>query len=98
MKAWCKRSLGLLLAMVLLFPATFAYAEDEHSYAAVYGFQNGLAIVEKHGKYGYIDTTGKLAIPCQYDKAWYFHNGMAIITKDGKYGFIDTTGKEVVPC
>ena len=56
-----------------------------------------LALVYKDGKWGYIDTTGKEIVPCQYE--WYgnFSDGLAALYKDGKYGYIDTTGKVVIP-
>ena len=53
--------------------------------------------MEKDGKYGFIDTTGKEVAPCQYDDAESFSEGFARVEKDGKYGFIDTTGKVVIP-
>ena len=55
--------------------------------------------MEKDGKYGFIDTTGKEVVPCQYDDAsWSFSEGLARVKKDGKWRYIDTTGKEVIPC
>jgi hypothetical protein len=48
-------------------------------------------------KFGYIDTTGKLVVPLQYDQAWDFINGYASVVKDGKTGYIDATGQEIIP-
>ena len=64
------------------------------------------------GKYGYIDTTGKLVIDCQFDRARDFINNLAIVglgstnlvTRydvcfrefDGKYGIIDKFGKVIL--
>jgi hypothetical protein len=31
-----------------------------------------MALVEKDGKRGYIDKTGKEIIPCEYDDVWDF--------------------------
>ncbi len=44
------------------------------------------------GEWGYIDKTGKLAIPLQYDAAKSFHNGRAEVTLDGKRHMIDKMG------
>lgn len=81
----------------------------------VYRFSEGLALVEKGGepkeaplgvqkgrKFGYIDKSGKLVIPLQFDQAgmWTmseFHEGLAAVMLNGKYGFIDKTGKLVIP-
>jgi hypothetical protein len=61
-------------------------------------FHEGFAQIEKDGKVGYIDKTGKEAIPCKYDCAYNFTEGLAVIMKDDKYGYIDTKGNEVIPC
>lgn len=70
-------------------------------------FSEGLAAVEKDGKFGFIDKTEKAVIPFQYSWAAYsssmfrplgeFHEGLATVLKDGKFGYINKTGKEVVP-
>ncbi|WP_145142848.1 WG repeat-containing protein, partial [Paenibacillus sp. Y412MC10] len=44
------------------------------------------------GKYGYIDTTGKLRITPRYDHAMPFSNGAAVVYVNGKYGYIDKNG------
>ncbi len=51
---------------------------DEFNYIA--SFSDGLAVVRKGdqetGKYGYIDKTGKVVIPLEYDLAWGFSEGL----------------------
>ena len=61
-------------------------------------FSEGLAEVQKDGKWGYIDKTGKLVIPCEWDWADGFSEGLALVQKDKKWGYIDKTGKLVIPC
>lgn len=61
-------------------------------------FHEGLACVEKDGKYGFIDKSGKEVIPCIYDYASDFHEGLAKVGEINNYGYIDMTGNEVVPC
>src|SRR6266446_9170471 len=51
--------------------------------------------VEKGGKFGFIDRTGKVVIPIQFDSANNFHEGLALVTMSGKKAFIDATGKIV---
>lgn len=65
-------------------------------YDAVGYFSSGLAAVRKNDKYGFIDTEGKIAIPCQYDWAGGFVGNLGGVGKDGKYGFIDKKGEPVV--
>lgn len=60
-------------------------------------FHDGRAKIIENGKYGYIDTNGKLAIPAIYDRADNFINGGAIVQKDGKYGVINTNGNVLLP-
>src|SRR6266513_1958263 len=54
-----------------------------------------LFVVQKDGKSGFIDRTGKVLIPIQFDSANNFHEGLALVTMSGKKAFIDTTGKSV---
>lgn len=49
--------------------------------------------VEKDGKFGFIDRTGKIVIPVQFDSANDFHEGLALVTSNHKTMFIDMTGK-----
>ncbi|WP_276355692.1 WG repeat-containing protein [Cohnella caldifontis] len=47
---------------------------------------------------GYIDETGKLVIPLQYDmNSGDFESGLAAVAKAGKWGVIDKKGKTVIP-
>src|SRR6266480_225689 len=52
--------------------------------------------VEEHGKWGYIDKTGKIVIS-RYDFAKSFSEGLAAVKDGGKWGYIDKTGKMVIP-
>ena len=59
-------------------------------------FSEGLVgVKDEHNKWGYIDTTGKLVIPCQWENASDFRNGIASVWKRGKCFHIDKTGKIV---
>lgn len=57
--------------------------------------------MEKDGKYGFIDKTGKEIIPFVYDSGGTFNDGVAVVKKFGKDGYgkyiyIDKTGKEIL--
>jgi WG containing repeat/Caspase domain len=52
-------------------------------------FSNGLAAV-KQGKWGFIDTTGKVVIPCEYDAVTRFSEGFAAVQKDKQWFYINT--------
>ena len=56
-------------------------------------FSEGLCCVLKEKStggymFGYIDTTGKLVIPYQFDDADFFQSGVARVKKGDKWGFI----------
>ena len=76
--------------------------------APVEDFSEGMAKIStryegggKNQKHGYIDTSGKVRIEPQFERASEFHEGMAYVeTKlwfDEPSGFIDTTGRIVIP-
>lgn len=59
-------------------------------YDEVYYFPEGesLALVQKDGKYGYVNRQGELGIPLQYDDAFDLSKGTAIVKLNDKYGFL----------
>ncbi|MBQ3243767.1 MAG: WG repeat-containing protein [Bacteroidaceae bacterium] len=52
----------------------------------------------RNGKYGFIDKSGNVVVPCKYGNAWSFSEGLVAVELDGKWGFIDQSGNEVIPC
>jgi len=64
-------------------------------------FHEGLCMVSVDGKSGFIDRTGKMAIPPQFDGADGFDHGVAPVRigereASDNWGFIDHTGKFIV--
>lgn len=53
------------------------------------------ASVSLNGKFGHIDTTGKIKTPIIYQSASYFKHGVAMIQLNNKYAYIDTSGKVI---
>ena len=66
-------------------------------YSVVDVFNEGLALVKRNGKFGYINETMKEVIPCIYDKADAFMHGIAIVENGGKFGALNTKGELVIP-
>jgi hypothetical protein len=59
-------------------------------------FSDGLALVTcTDGKFGYVDTAGKLALPCQYWKANRFVRGHALVVSSKGEQLIDKQGNTV---
>lgn len=66
------------------------------SFAVVYpdcGYTQGLAVIKKDDKYGFVDESGKLVIPAIYQEAHPFSDNLALIKQADKYGYIDKSGK-----
>ncbi|RZJ33827.1 MAG: WG repeat-containing protein [Flavobacterium sp.] len=64
-------------------------------------FRESLAAFSKQDsigeKWGFVDKTGKIVIPAQFESAGNFHDGKCFVkNKDGKFGYIDTSGKIVI--
>ncbi len=69
-----------------------------NNYESMSSFNNGVSAVCSNGKYGLINTSGEVVLPCIYNTIVAFSEGIAIVEKDGKFGFIDSTGKQIAPC
>jgi len=87
------------------YPQINVLIEPPMEYEYISFFSEGLAAVAvgRSGsmynlKYGFIDMTGELVIPAQYDYAMDFCDGFAVvyIQKSG-WGYIDKTGELVIP-
>lgn len=58
---------------------------------------NNLIAFEQNGKWGYVDTEGKVVVEPQYEKAKSFSNGMAAVCdENGRWGFLDSRYKLAV--
>lgn len=77
-------------------------------YEAPSFFSEGLAAVMINGKWGFMDTTGTLAIPARYDRAREFSEGLAAVNVNadymsglhpygGEWGYINHQGEFVIP-
>ncbi len=49
-----------------------------------------------NGKWGYIDTDGKLMVGYDFDEVDFFYDGLSVASKNNKYGFINKKGTVVV--
>lgn len=59
-------------------------------------FSEGLAAVERGGKFGFVDKHGREVIPFQFEEASKFSQGRACVKIAGKNGFIDRLGNIVI--
>jgi hypothetical protein len=84
---------------------------DAYDYHDTFDIVDGIVVVGKNGKYGYINRkTGKLLTPLKYDHAETWtqifvdllnenlgDNDLAKVQLNGKWGCIDIRGNEIVP-
>ncbi len=72
--------------------STTGYSESNKRFI----MEEGYIVVEKNGKWGYIDSKGKEIIPFEYDHIWLPNSiGKVDIEKDGKRGNIDLKTKTI---
>lgn len=69
------------------------YIDDAYDYVSC--LEDGLSLVKKDNKYGYIDSKGKLVIPLKFDKAESFKDGYAKVEQNGKSFRINQSGTKV---
>jgi hypothetical protein len=80
---------GQLVRYRLLEPGTSGSAAlaEEHE---------GLTVVRRDGKFGFVDERGRLRIANRYEDAGSFREGLAPVRILGKWGFIDKADRVVV--
>lgn len=61
-------------------------------------FNDGMVLIRNREdrKYGYMDTTGRIAISPQYDGAGPFSEGLAVVVYYGECFYIDKTGARAI--
>ncbi len=84
MKQGCKRISALFLCLALLAGPVRA--------ATIWGYQEGLALTEENGLWGYSNVQRQLVIPIRYNSATSFRLGLARVEENGKLGIIRTDG------
>jgi hypothetical protein len=68
--------------------------EPQYSFNLSGDFFNGIALVKKDNKYGYINKNNKIVIPIIYDNALPFKGKETIVQKDGFSFFINQKGEK----
>ncbi len=76
-------------------PTPYWQVIDYYSESKRWSFSEGLAVVNKLGKWGYVDRTGKFIIPPRFQEAHRFSDGLALVMVGNRVGYIDKAGKYV---
>lgn len=71
----------------ILIPAAF------HKIAPL---REGLAVALHRGKYGYIDASGCVVVPFQYEEAVDCSRSVLLVKRNGLWGALDRNGQEVI--
>lgn len=80
-----------------LFYDSTGKAITEAIYDDAGGFKSGFAVVAKNNLYGYINTSGEVAIPLQFSFARNFTEGLAPASNaKGYWGYINIKGEWTV--
>src|SRR4051812_47426950 len=61
-----------------------------------YEISETMLAVVVHGKWGFIDRTGKVIVEPQYDNFLYAEDGMRAVEIGGKWGFTDEAGAIII--
>jgi WG containing repeat len=73
----------------MVIPPTLSFAgKDDTGY-----FYEDRRQVNINDKWGFIDKSGKLVIPAQFDNVDYFREGFAKVEINNKWAYIDKSGK-----
>lgn len=76
--------------------------EPKYDYIA-YFEPNGLSVVQKQDKFGYVNWLGDEITRIDYDRPrwwaddWRFVKNRSVVRRGNKFGYIDKNGKEVIP-
>lgn len=53
---------------------------------------------QKNGKFGVLDSTGRITVSCELDQVLGLYNGIGILFKEGKQGLMNAYGQLILPC
>lgn len=59
------------------------------------GFIDGMCLIKYGGKWGYLDTNGRLAIRAKYERASFFNHGLATAKMGSRLFVINKSGDEL---
>lgn len=82
-----RQSQRFVVALFCLVAAQFCVAQPQA--------EKQLFLIEKDGKSGFVDQTGKVVIAPRFDSSRGFREGLALVALNGKKFFIDTSGRTV---
>ncbi len=86
-------SLTILLSVIAMcFASTAAYSQLDIEQKD----KAGLFAISRDGKWGFIDSSGKVVIEPQFEAAYPFTEGLSRIQLNGEWGYINREGALVI--
>ncbi|MFC0035951.1 WG repeat-containing protein [Cardiobacterium valvarum] len=70
--------------------------KNQAKYDRIRPYSEGMAAVEKNGRWGFIDQQGREIVKPQYQDVLPYGESRAAVKKDGHWGFVNKRGKETV--
>ena len=67
-------------------------------YDHILDFREGVAPVQRNGKWGFIDTAGQQVVDFLFDDVSSMSEGLIGVKHDEQWGFIDPSGREIISC
>ena len=98
----------LLFGLLSVFSTSSYAADSQFEYVLpcvwryIESFSEGLAMIQGYNKdggagyFGFVDGTGKIQIPLEWDEAKPFSEGIAPVKRDGVWGYINKEGLVVI--
>lgn len=92
-----KKLLAMLLLLMLVFPALAEEKDNRYDAIGDCGFdENTLLPVKRDGLWGFVNASGELVIPCEWEDYRAPNAGKIAVQKDGLWGCIDLAGNVLV--
>ncbi|MCI9671794.1 MAG: hypothetical protein HFF49_09655 [Lawsonibacter sp.] len=70
-------------------PPEYEFKWRSPKYGEPGAFFDDVAVVGKNGKWGYMDRSGKLLLPLEYDEVSYASKGIGVVRQGSRYGIVD---------
>ncbi len=72
--------------------------KDQPKFVHFPRFEEGrAALINKEGKFGYVNTSHEVCVPFAYDNTFHFSEHLAAVQKGEKWGYVDKMGNTVIP-
>lgn len=93
--------ISAIILSIVIISSNVSYAKNQGvnwlSYDSIDSFREGLAMVVKNNKFGYINKAGKEVIPLKFDESDGFYDGLAKVRVGDESGYINKKGQKVIP-